>query len=126
MASIRIPAFYAKVVKTTPTSLCRSSLREALRLDSAQARELDLHLQTRLAQATVSTAAELTRVVHDSCQKVFPKRAQTPAPRAWQHPNAQLEVRQLWSRYKDLRTFHQYHKALRLRNIIPPRPTSCA
>ena len=116
VASIRIPAFYAKVAKALPTGLCRSSLREALRQDSAQARELDLCLQARLAQATVSTAAELTRVVHDSCQKVFPKRAQTPAPRAWQHPNAQLEVKQLWSRYKDLRTFHQYHKALRLRN----------
>ncbi|CAE7626253.1 unnamed protein product, partial [Symbiodinium necroappetens] len=37
-----------KVTKTPPTGLCRSTLREA----------------------TVSTAAELTRVVHDSCQKV--------------------------------------------------------
>ncbi|CAE7756511.1 unnamed protein product, partial [Symbiodinium necroappetens] len=44
VASIRIPAFYAK------------------------ARELDLHLQTRLAQATVSTAAELTRAPRERIQ----------------------------------------------------------
>ncbi|OLQ02114.1 LINE-1 retrotransposable element ORF2 protein [Symbiodinium microadriaticum] len=65
VASIRIPAFYAKVAKALPTGLCRSSLREALR------------------QATVSTAAELTR------------------------------VKQLWSRYKDLRLIAYAFEAFR-------------
>ena len=63
-----------------PRGLCRSTLREALRQNTSQAHAFDASLQMALSQASLGTAAELTRVVHDCCVASF---RPEPAPR---HP----------------------------------------
>ena len=54
-----------------PRGLCRSTLREALRQNTSQAHAFDASLQMALSQASLGTAAELTRVVHDCCVASF-------------------------------------------------------
>ena len=114
-AVIRIPAFFAKVPPATAPGLCRSSLREALRHNTPQAQALDLQLQQQLAQASIASAPELTRVMHDCCRQHFPLGPKQAKPRAWQDPASMLDVKQLWTKYRDLKAFYKHHRTLRLR-----------
>ena len=99
-----------------PRGLCRSTLREALRQNTSQAHAFDASLQTALSQASLGTAAELTRVVHDCCVASFPPRTATKAPRAWQTPESRLEVKHLWDKYRALQSHYRTHRTLRLQH----------